>query len=198
VKPKLFSLDLSGGLDYANAYLHRGYLHQDGGLLLEPYGTVGGTWNGPDKLTVSPYFTAWSSFQLDGRATIGPDGGAHVGYRTPIFIPASLQRYFGSSPFPSGPSDDWYLGELTWGTVSNWRNFTFDLSYQMYTFPTGPAIGIQEVGGKIRYDLGALWRDPTAEPTFGLRPSVSLYREILDRYDAFRIKHDHFEDQDIL
>jgi hypothetical protein len=163
--------------------LHRGYLHQDGGLLLQPFFTVGCNWSAPEGFLVTPYATAWNSFQLDGRATTNPDSGSHAAERTALFVPVNLQRFFGSSPFPTGPTDDWYQGDFAVGVVTRWHDVLLDLTFHAYGYPTGPFFGIEEFGGRLRYDVLSLWRAPQTEPTMALKPSVALYREILNRYD---------------
>jgi hypothetical protein len=177
---------LTGGLDYATAYVHRGYVHQDGGFILQPFATAACVWATPCEVTVTPYFTAFNSLQLNGRDSVAAAGGAPDAGEGACSI---LHHHGGASagsvvqPTLTGTGADWYQAEFMAGVVTYYRGLFLDLSYNLYAYPTGFFLPVQEVGAKLSYECAALWREPGADTFFGLKPYAGLYHETTNRYD---------------
>lgn len=71
----------TGGLDYTPAYYRRGYLQDNGGLIVQPFFTLACTLNPDDAAVVQPYLTSWNSFgltDLDNRMAVMVEGMAGV------------------------------------------------------------------------------------------------------------------------
>jgi hypothetical protein len=180
---------LTGGLDYATAYMHRGYLHQDSGLIVQPFVTVACAWEAAHELTLTPYATFWNSIDLDSKDVSGPLGGLpcailhhHAGGAL-----TSLGKFYNLASWANGnltgTGADWYQTEWMVGAVLRWRDLWIDLKYDFYAYPTGIFLPIQEIGGKMSYDVASCWRETKPDSQFFLRPYVSLFQETVNYYD---------------
>jgi hypothetical protein len=176
------------GVDYATAYMHRGYLHQDSGLILQPYVTLACAWEPVHDLTITPYTTYWNSIDLDA-----PNPPARVATAD---LPCAILHHHNlggtGSPFNTtswangslvGTGSDWYQAELMFGAVVRWHDLWCDFKYTLYAYPSGFFFPIQELGGKLSYDVADCWRHPAADTQFFLRPYVGLYQETFNHYD---------------
>lgn len=65
---------VAGGIDYTNAYFHRGYLQQSGGAVLQPYITAFKSYQASDSVIVRPYLTYFHSTGGWGNSADSPMG----------------------------------------------------------------------------------------------------------------------------
>jgi hypothetical protein len=174
---------LTGGFDYATAYVHRGYVHQEDGFILQPFVTAAGNWSGPDGCTVTPYLTAFNSIQTIEPNTPASPTSTPI---TPVEVCAVLHHHSSATataPARTGIGADEYQAEFMAGVLTDWRGLRLDVNYNLYAYPTGFFLPVQEIGGKVSYDLAMLWREPQERSPWIVRPYVGLYRETVNRYD---------------
>jgi hypothetical protein len=152
-----FKLALTGGLDFTNAYVHRGYVQQQGSLVIQPFTTVAADWESPCGLSFTPYFLAFNSIRTDG-----------------------CQMAAGSMPTRMGTCMGAYQSEYMFGAVTAYKGLTLDVSYNLYGNSCGVFIPTEEMGGKLSYDFGSVWNEPGATIWLGLKPYAALYFETVN------------------
>jgi hypothetical protein len=156
-EPTGFKLALTGGLDFTNAYVHRGYVQQQGSLVIQPFTTALADWESPCGLSFTPYFLAFNSIRTDGA-----------------------QMVAGGMPTRMGTGMGAYQSEYMFGAVTEYKGLALDFSYNLYGNSSGTFIPTEEIGGKLSYDFGSIWNEPDAVIWLGLKPYAALYRETVN------------------
>ena len=125
------------GVDYTTAYLSRGLLVEDSGLILQPYADFAVDMYRADDLTVQFTFGTWNSFHGADDATTSDGVVGH-----------------------------WYESDLYAGVAVTDGALELDVRYYFYTSPSGVAGTIEELYFSCAYDdsdlFGAWALNPTA------------------------------------
>jgi hypothetical protein len=153
-------------MDYATDYFYRGYLLQSGGLIIQPYLTASWQWQADDGISVTPYVSLLSSFDLDGtELRMLPSGGhGHSGGAA-----AGRSR------------SNWFEMELFGGAVARAGDLSIDFKYMLHEASGGSFAGVQELGAKISYDIAPLWYDEASSDACGIKPFIAAYFETVDQ-----------------
>lgn len=159
---------MSGGLGYATAYYHAGYRQQNSGLLFQPFVTPYLLWSPTERVVIQPYLTLWNSTSV-------VDGQKQLVETSSVEIP-------GHSHGPAGQlrrlEQPQALLELMGGVYLTAGDLSLDVKYAWYNASPFTAFApIQEVGGKLNYDVLGSGRDPSSSYAIGLKPFAAVYYE---------------------
>ncbi len=177
------------GVDVPTAYYYRGYLQQDRGLILQPFMTASMNFQPRDGLSIQPYVGWTNTFFGNDNADLSAahSGGIGRGVRSRVTevpgVPPSNEPTFVIDLVPTGGDGrGWYESDIMVGTSIYFKDLFIDVNYHVHLFPDDVHDTMQEIGGKISYDLARLWdRDtPALNRTFSLRPAFTIYTELSD------------------
>ena len=127
--PTTGALSIAGGIDVTTHYFFRGYLQEDQGLILQPYGTLYITAHEADNFKVTPYVGIWNSWHDEKT---GSDG-TH--------------------------NQSWYEADILGGVDVAMGDFTLGLIYTHYTYPNGALEDIGEIGAKLAWNDAAVTKE---------------------------------------
>lgn len=189
-------VSVSLGADVTTAYFYRGYLQQDRGLIVQPYLTLSTTFETDSGWKVQPYLGWWNS--LHDQAIDAPRGGhgrhnhnprteqrevtindpGHAGNLNPHTHTYTADVFF---PGTAGTGKGWYEAQLMAGVTLIRGDWWLDLSYQPHFFPANTHDFVQELGGKLSYDVAGFWDSkPSAQRSLSVRPHLTVFRELSD------------------
>jgi hypothetical protein len=132
--PNTGALSVAGGIDATTHYFFRGYLQEDQGLILQPYGTLYVNVHESDNLKITPYVGIWNSWHDEKT---GADG-TH--------------------------NESWYESDIFGGVDVAMGDFTLGLIYTHYTYPNGALEDIGEIGFKLSWNDAAFTKDRAGLP----------------------------------
>lgn len=175
------------GSDFSNAYYYRGYLQQDRGVVIQPFLTASANFKFGDDLEVQPYIGWTNTFFTQDNADIpaAHSGGIPRGFKSRVVEtpgegggPPSFEVQL----VPTSDGDGWYESDVMAGVTIYYKDLYIDINYHVHIFPTDVHDAMQEIGGKISYDIVGLWDDtPALQRKFSLRPGFMLYHETSDQ-----------------
>jgi len=127
VDPNPGKITLTGGFDFANAYMFRGLRQDDTGVIMWPSGDVGiAVWNGGGSVkSVSVNIGTWNSLHTGNTGSNGPSG--ELWYESDFYTTLGLGFDYG----------------LTLGTT-----------YTAYTSPNNSFSTVKEIAFKLAVDDG--------------------------------------------
>jgi hypothetical protein len=181
---------VGAGVDFPTAYYFRGYLQQDRGVIIQPFVTLSAEFEPSPGVSVQPYIGMWNSFHTLDNGTIPAAHSGGVGRRQrlePEFIPPSPENPEGEFIVRlvnvSGDGQGWYEADLMAGVTLVWGDLFLDVNYHWHIFPDDVHDMIQEVGGKLTYDVAGFWdpQTPASRRRFSLRPGFAVYFETSDQ-----------------
>lgn len=132
--PNTGALSIAGGIDVATHYFFRGYLQEDQGLILQPYGTLYITAHESDNLKITPYVGIWNSWHDEKT---GADGSHN---------------------------ESWYESDIFGGVDVAMGDFTLGVIYTHYTYPSGALEDIGEIGFKLAWNDAAVTKEKGGLP----------------------------------
>lgn len=132
--PNTGALSVVGGIDATTAYFFRGYLQEDQGLILQPYGTLYVNIHESDNLRITPYVGIWNSWH--GEKTGADD--TH--------------------------NESWYEADIFGGADIAMGDFTLGIIYTHYTYPNGALDDIGELGFKLAWNDEAFTKEQMGLP----------------------------------
>ena len=127
--PNTGALSIAGGIDVTTHYFFRGYLQEDQGLILQPYGTLYITAHEADNFKVTPYVGIWNSWHDEKTVS----DGTH--------------------------NQSWYEADILGGVDVAMGDFTLGLIYTHYTYPNGALDDIGEIGVKLAWNDAAVTKE---------------------------------------
>jgi hypothetical protein len=182
-----FPLRVTLGLDVPSAYVYRGYLQADRGLIAQPFLTLYTAAVDRPGLKVEPYVNWANTFLDTSNGDIKHQHGSaqqsvtrteqyldpgHAGNTAPHFHTRTVTALEGAD------GKGWYESQLTLGVAVTRGDWFVDFKYHVCWFPDGSHDAIQEIGAKVSYDVTALL--PNRTPDFSLRPYAFAMYELDD------------------